>query len=138
MAVYHLLLRRQRQEEEEAGGGDGDGATAGDKAAAAAAARAATAARRRAVALAVACLVAAVLGLVKELGDGPLALWPGRASLRDGAADVLGIAAAVAWARARGARVVSAPSLAERGGDDEGVPLVVRTLRPPAATPQMV
>jgi hypothetical protein len=114
LAAYHLLLRHQR-----------DGAVV------TAASLPARARRRANAALAAAALLAAALGLIKELGDGPLALWPGRASMRDGIADGLGIAAAVAWARMRGGGGGGSGDLmaaADQG--DEGLPLVM--LRPPA------
>lgn len=124
LAVYHalLLLRRRRED------ADGEAATA-------TVATQQQERRRRTVALAIATAAAAALGLIKELGDGPLALWPGRASLRDGIADALGIVAAIAWVRARGDAMASGGD----AGDDfgEGLPLVVRTLRPPQP-PSMV
>ena len=85
----------------------------------------------------IAALIVAALGLAKELGDGPLALWPGRASLRDGLADALGIALAVAYVlrgwplpppwRALAAKKTGADETA--ADEEEGLPLPVVVLR---------
>ena len=115
------------------GGGGGDGAGGGGT----------PPPRRRAAttpALALAASLTALAGLLKELGDGPLALWPGRASTRDGLADALGVAVAVALVRADPPLPSwAAPGLAvvERrdaggGGGEEDAPLVV-LVGPPAA-----
>jgi hypothetical protein len=99
----------------------------------AAAAAAATTARP----LALAALIAAALGLLKELGDGPFALWPGRASLRDGVADALGILVAVIYVL-RGGPLPRRRRRGFGGGaqddDDDGdaLPLVDVMLRPPS------
>jgi len=110
-----------------------------------AAAAAARLSRRRRLLIAAAALAGA-LGLLKELGDGPL--WPGRASWRDGLADALGIAAAVVYAvrggplpgGGRGVAAAAAAAAAGGGGrededdgdEEEGLPLTVVELRPSA------
>lgn len=129
LAAYWFLVSGAR--------GDGGGNSGSARPATTAAAAASTARP-----LALAALIAAALGLLKELGDGPLALWPGRASMRDGVADALGILVAVIYVLRGGPLPKTRRRRGFGGGfrgaeeDDDGdaLPLVDVMLRPPTTT----
>ena len=75
--------------------------------------------------LPIAAAAAFIAGAGKELGDA-VGLWPGRASIKDGAADAAGAAAAlaaVAWVEASAPHVLDGVMARKRAAGEEGVAL---------------